>query len=676
MTGAADAKARIGELRRQIRHHDRRYYVLGAPEISDYEYDQLYAELVRLEDEHPELVTPDSPTRRVAGEPLDSLQQVAHTVPMLSLDNTYSTDELGAWYRRVERQLGAPPEALAAELKIDGVSIALLYTDGQLVQAVTRGDGLVGDDVTANARTIRQLPLQVDGAPPRLEVRGEVYLPRSVFRELNRRRSAAGLAVFANPRNAAAGSIRLLDPREAARRRLALWCYQVVGGETRASRSHVGDLEWLAASGFPVSPGLERCADLGDVERFIEVWRERRGELDFDIDGVVVKVDRLSEQDRLGATARAVRWAVAYKYPPEGRTTRVLDIVVQVGRTGVLTPVAQLEPVQVAGSTVSRATLHNFDEVARLDVRVGDTVWVSKGGEVIPKVVGVVALERPEDAEPFPVPSRCPECDQPVVREPGEVALRCVNPDCPAISASRLRHFVSRGAMDVEGLGGRLLEQLVDARMVTDAASLWDVDADELAALPGWGSVSAKNLIDQLDAARSRPLHRLLAALGIPHVGERVARLLAERFRTFDAVAAASEEAIAAIDGIGPVIAEAVTGFFAAPANLRLVRRLRERGVDPVEPDVAPTAAGAPLAGLKVVITGTLSRPRGELRGRLEELGATVTGSVSRATDLVVAGADPGSKVASARRLGVEVLDEAGLDERVRERGGEGLWER
>ncbi|MCJ7755258.1 MAG: NAD-dependent DNA ligase LigA, partial [Thermoanaerobaculales bacterium] len=469
---SSQAARRAHELGRLIREHDHRYYVLAEPAISDFEYDQLFAELRNLEERYPELQSPTSPTRRVGGEPLDGLEQVAHAVPMLSLDNSYSRDELHAWHDRVCRDLGREPSGLAAELKIDGVSISLVFSGGKLVRAVTRGDGTVGDDVTANARTIRGLPLEVDGLPPLIEIRGEVYLPRSVFAQLNEERRLEGEREFANPRNAAAGSIRLLDSRAASRRRLALWCYQVAQTGAGEQQSHVAALSWLVDLGFPVSPGFERCAGLADVESFIDRWQEDRHGLDYDTDGIVVKVDSVAEQQQLGHTARSVRWAIAYKFPPEGQTSVLEDVTIQVGRTGVLTPVALLQPVRIAGSTVSRATLHNFDEVARLDVRVGDTVWVVKGGEVIPKITGVVTSKRPPDAAAIAPPIVCPVCATPVEREPEEVALRCPNPVCPAVTASRLRHFVSRGAMEIEGLGGRTLNQLVEAGLVTDEAAL------------------------------------------------------------------------------------------------------------------------------------------------------------------------------------------------------------
>jgi DNA ligase (NAD+) len=651
---------RAEELRRLIRYHDHRYYILAAPEISDFEYDQLFAELRELEDRRPELASPSSPTQRVGGEPLEGLDQVEHAVPMLSLDNSYSRDELHSWHDRVCRELGYPPNAFAAELKIDGVSISLIYVGGRLEHAVTRGDGLVGDDVTANARTVRQLPLQVDGLPEMVEVRGEVYLARSVFDDLNRDRRAEGEREFANPRNAAAGAIRLLDPREASRRRLGVWCYQLARADGHEEDSHVAALEWLGDLGFPVSPGLELCSGIAEVEAFIERWEARRKDLDYDTDGIVIKVDRESERAALGSTARSVRWAVAYKFPPEGRTTKLEDILIQVGRTGVLTPVAILEPVPIAGSTVSRATLHNFDEVARLDARVGDTVWVTKGGEVIPKVVGVVHSERPSGSEAFTAPAACPVCETPVERQIEEVALRCPNPICTAVVGARLRHFVSRGAMEIEGLGGRSLEQLVAAGLVTDEASLWDLESETLAELPGWGEISAANLLGELDEARTRPLNRLLFALGIPHVGERAAKVLAARFGGVDGLIAADPEALEALDGVGPVIAASVTRWFDEDRNLTIVHRLAERGVDPHE-QVEDTGDVKVLSGSTFVITGALSRPRRELKEALENLGATVAGSVSSKTSYLVAGENAGSKLAKARELGVEVLDETGL---------------
>ncbi len=664
---------RVKELRGLLRRHDHLYYVVAKPEISDFEYDRLFSELRELEAAHPELMNPNSPTQRVGGRPLDGLVQVAHAHPMLSLDNSYSKDDLRAWYARAERELGRDPGDLVAELKIDGVSISLIYENGRLIRAVTRGDGTVGDDVTVNVRTIRGLPLVLDAAPALLEVRGEVYMARSTLSELNRDRRETGEPELANPRNATAGSIRLLDSRQAARRRLSVWCYQVGRAAGRDATSHIEDLEWLADFGMPVNPHYRRCSTLGRVEAFIDHWDEDRKQLDYDTDGIVVKLDGAAERAALGATARAVRWAVAFKFPPEGRMTVVREVVVQVGRTGVLTPVAELEPVALSGSTVARATLHNFDEVERLDLRVGDTVWVTKGGEVIPKVVGVVTSQRPEGAERFSAPTHCPSCTTPVVRVDGEVAIRCPNATCPAVVAARLRHFTSRGAMEIEGLGGKKLDQLIAAGLVTDEASLWDLDTGTLAALPRWQETSASNLVAELDAARSRSLHRLLFGLGVPGVGERAAKQLARRFPTLAALAAATAEELEAIDGVGPSLSASLSTWFADDRNRSLIDRLRSRRVDPEEPEIDKKGT-RPLAGMTVVVTGVLSRSRREVKARLEELGATVAGSVSSVTTHLLAGADAGSKLTRATSLGVEIVDEDALDRLIVEKGGDSLW--
>lgn len=659
-------RERLEALRAEIRRHEHLYYVLARPEISDYAFDGLMAELRRLEAAHPELVTSDSPTVRVGGRPLDELTQVRHAVPMMSLDNTYNEGELEAWFERAARGLGRAPSGLVAELKIDGVSLAVTYRDGLLIAAVTRGNGEVGDDVTANARTIRTLPLRLPGAPALLEVRGEVFMPREVFVALNRRRREEDEEPFANPRNAAAGSIRLLDPQECARRRLSFLAYQVPRAAGLAIERHSEALELLASWGFAVNPGWRRCRDMAEVHAVIAEWGEVRASLGFDIDGVVVKVDSLEEQRILGSTSKFPRWAVAFKFPPEGVPTRVRDIVVQVGRTGVLTPVAELEPVLLAGSTVARATLHNADEVARLDVRAGDRVWVAKGGDVIPKVVAVDVSGRPEGSVPFSMPTACPRCGTPVVREPGEVAVRCPNRDCPEVRRQRLVHFCSRAGLDIEGLGRRLVEQLLDAGLVSDPASLWDIERARLAGLPGWGERSADNLVAELERARRQPLWRLLVALGIRHVGEKAARLLAARFGSLQALAAAGEAELQQVAGVGPTTAASVVAFFADPDNRRLVERLVERGVDPRE---APAAGGGPLAGLVFVLTGALSRPRPEVQGLLEAAGGKVVDSVSRKTSFVVVGSDPGSKAGKAAELGVRVLDEAGLVALLEEKG-------
>lgn len=660
---------RVEELRREIRRHEYLYYVLAQPEISDLEFDRLMAELSRLEAEHPELVTSDSPTQRVGGEPLPGLAQAQHSLPMMSLDNSYNEGDLAEWWGRVVKGLGREPDGLVAEAKVDGVSLAITYDGGELVRAVTRGNGFVGDDVTANARTIRVLPLRLVGAPPLLEVRGEVFISRRAFYAINRARREEGEEEFANPRNAAAGSLRLLDPQVCARRRLSFVAYQVARAEGWRVERHSQALEALAGWGVPVNPGWRRCPNLAEVRRFIHEWGEKRGRLPFDIDGVVVKVDVLAEQEVLGATSKFPRWAVAFKYPPEGVTTRVVAIHVQVGRTGTLTPVAELEPVRLGGTTVTRATLHNAEEVARLDVRVGDEIWVAKGGDVIPKVVAVNRARRPQDAPEFRMPEVCPACNTPVEREPGEVAVRCPNRRCPAVRRQQLRHFVSRAGMDVAGLGARLVDQLLAAGLISDAASLWDLDPRRLAQLPGWGEVSAANLLAQLQAAKNRPLWRLLVALGIRHVGERAARVLATRFGSLEALAAASRDELAQLSGIGPVIAASVANYFRDRENLELVARLRERGIDPVETAATRTPGTGPLAGLAFVLTGTLSRSREVVARVLEGAGGKVTDNVSPRTSFVVRGDQPGSKVERALLLGVPVLNEEELTALLREKG-------
>jgi len=665
---SGSVKQKIAKLRNEIRRHEHLYYVLARPEISDLAFDQMLAELRGLESAHPDLVTPDSPTQRVGGAPAEELVQARHAVPMLSLDNSYNESELGEWYERATRGLGRKPGGLVAELKIDGVSLSLIYENGVLRRAVTRGNGEVGDEVTGNARVIRALPLSLPKAVALAEVRGEVYLPREVFAALNRARREEGEEPFANPRNATAGAIRLLDPRESARRRLSFFAYQIPRSEGHRLKRHSEALDTLASWGFAVNPGWSKCADLEEVHAFIVEWGAKRKQLAFDIDGVVVKVDDLEEQRRLGATSKFPRWAIAYKYPPEGERTKLLDIVVQVGRTGTLTPVAELEPVFLAGSTVSRATLHNADEVARLDARVGDTVWVAKGGDVIPKVVAVDPARRPDSAEPFRMPERCPTCGTAVARDPGEVAIRCPNPRCPAVLRQRLRHFVSRAGLDIEGLGRQLIDQLLEAGLITDPASLWDLDAKKLAELPRWGEKSASNLMEQLSQARERPLWRLLVALGIRHVGEKAAKLLAGRFGSIGALEQAAEADLEEVEGIGPTIAASVVAFCADPASAELLRRLRERGVDPQEA-AAPRETPDPLAGLTFVLTGTLSRPREEVASLLEGAGARVVDSVSRKTSFLVHGADPGSKLPKAKGLGVALLDEDALARLLAERG-------
>ncbi len=657
--------ARAERLRAEIRRHEDLYYRLGQPEISDREFDALMRELVDLETAHPQLRTPDSPTQRVGDVPVEGFAQVVHEPPMQSLDNTYSLDEVREWVERLRRLEPDAELAFVAELKVDGVSISLLYEEGLLARGATRGNGLVGDDVTANLRTVRALPLRLAaGAPRRLLVRGEVYLPRSAFRRINEEREAAGEPLFVNPRNATAGTIRMLDSRVVASRRLAATLYQVADGAAGLA-SHAETLAALAAWGFPVQEGWRRCADLEQVAAFVEEWRERRRDLDFETDGVVVKVDDLELRARLGSTAKAPRWAVAFKYEPERVETRVRGIRVQVGRTGVLTPVAELEPVFVAGTTVQRATLHNYEDLARKDVRVGDTVCVEKGGDVIPKVVEVVLARRPANARPFELPERCPRCGEPVVRYEGEVAWRCVNPACPAMVAESIRHYVGRNAMDVEGLGDERIAQLLAEGRIADVPDLYALERDELAALDGWGKKSAEKLLASLEASKGRELHRLLFALGIRFVGERVAKLLARHFGSLAALEVATEEELVAVPEVGPKVAASVRAFFADPRQRGRLAALAAAGVAPPAVERA-AAADSPWRGRTVVLTGTLATlSREEATARLEAAGARVASSVSKKTDFVVAGEKAGSKLDKARELGIEILDEASLLERL-----------
>lgn len=653
-----DLARRAEWLRREIARHQDLYYRLGRPEISDRDFDALWTELEQLERSHPELVAADSPTQRVGGEPLEGFASVNHEPAMLSLDNCYSLDELREWGARLEKLLGTAP-ALVCEPKIDGVSISLRYQDHVLVQAATRGNGRVGDDVTANARTIRTLPLRLPStAPADLIVRGEVFMSRQVFEALNREREEQGEALYANPRNTTAGSIRLLDSRQVARRRLELAVYQAEADLGDATHAQL--LEHLERWGFPVAPTWARCADLAAAIAWIEAFRLARRDLQMETDGVVVKVDRLDLRRRVGTTAKAPRWAVAFKYEPEQARTRVVGITVQVGRTGVLTPVAELEPVALAGTVVRRATLHNYEDLARKDVRVGDVVAVEKGGEVIPKVVAVDLDARPSQAEPFAMPASCPECGAEVFRLPEEVALRCVNPSCPAVLRESLIHFASRNAMGIEGLGEKLVDQLLREGLVVDFASLYRLERDRLAELDGWGERSADKLLAQLETSKHKELSNLLFALGIRHVGEKVARLLAEAFGTLDALRGAGEADLVAVDEVGPKVAASITDFFAVPRTRLLLDELVALGL-PTRQRSRRTAGG-PLSGKTVVLTGTLESMSREQAGQaLERLGAKIAGSVSAKTSLVIAGDKAGSKLAKAEALGIEVWSEGDL---------------
>ena len=653
-SGATDARRRIEELRSEIRRHERLYYVEDRPELTDAEFDRLMSELAELERLHPDLATPDSPTRRVGGEPAEGFATVEHSLPMLSLENAYSWDEAEAWRARLVRALGSEPDGYVAELKIDGLSISLRYEGGVLVRGATRGDGFRGEDVTDNVRTIRTIPLRL-GEPETLEVRGEVFYPRSAFGKLNAEREAAGEPLFANPRNAAAGTLRLLDSRITARRGLAACLYAIaVAGKLPPTQSAA--LDMLKALGLPAHPHWKRLPTFAEVRSFVEEWGTAREDLDFETDGVVIKVDDRRLQEELGATAKSPRWALAYKYPPEDATTVVREISVHVGRTGVLTPVAHFDPIVLAGTTVKRATLHNYEDLARKDVRVGDTVVVEKGGDVIPKVVRVVTEKRPAESVPFAMPETCPVCGDPVAREEGEVATRCVNPACPAVVREALRHFCSRRAMRIEGLGEKLVDQLVREGLLTDVASIYALTADSLAQLDRWGEKSASNLIAEIEQSRESDLSRLLFALGIRHVGEKAAGTLARRFGSLDALVQATEDDLQGVEEVGPNTAAAVVAWFSHPRHRELVERLRGHGVNFLSKEPRP-AAGGPLAGKTVVITGSLPGvTRDEAARRLEAAGARIAGSVSKKTDYVVAGEAAGSKLEKAKSLGVETV--------------------
>ncbi len=660
-----DAAARIEALRTEIRRHEQLYYVHNRPEISDEAYDRLDRELRDLEAEHPELVTPESPTQRVGERPSAQFPTFAHRVPMLSLDNTYSEDELREFEERIFRIVGPREMTYVAELKVDGLSMALHYEQGRLVRGVTRGDGVRGDDVTPNVRAIRAVPLVLsgEGVPDALEVRGEVFLPRSRFEAINREREEAEEEPFANPRNSAAGTLKTLDARVVAGRGLDIYLYAVAQATGVVLTGQWETLERLRSWGLKTNPTSRRCAGLPAVLEFCAEWREKRDGLEYDIDGVVVKVDDFALQQELGFTSKFPRWAIAYKYPARQAATAVLAIETQVGRTGKLTPVAHLEPVFLAGSTVARATLHNEEEVARKDVRVGDTVLIEKGGDVIPKVVRVALEKRPAEAQPWTPPDACPVCGTAAVKAEGEVDRRCPNASCPAQMVERLKHFSRRQAMDIEGLGDALVRQLVDCGRVHDFADLYGLRFEDLAPLfapkaKKGESLGAKNLLAQIEASKAREVRRLLFGLGIRFVGERAAMLLARHFQGLDAIAQASVEEIDAIHDIGPVVAQSVHDWFQSPANAGLVARLRDAGLRTSEEGGA--VRSLILQGKQFVLTGTLpGMTRDEAKAKIEERGGRVTSSVSKKTSVVVFGGDPGSKLEKARELGVPCVEEA-----------------
>ncbi|WP_304902704.1 NAD-dependent DNA ligase LigA [Adlercreutzia caecimuris] len=680
----SDPAARAAALRREIEHHSYQYYALDAPTISDAAFDSLMGELREIEAAHPELVTPASPTQRVGGYVGEQFAPVVHERRMYSLDNAMDLDELDAWLGRVEEACGGMLPPLCCELKIDGSSIALTYEDGVLVRAATRGDGTTGEDVTVNMRTVRDVPLRLRGgalaaiAPgtDALELRGEVYMPKRSFEVLNAAAVTEGRPPFANPRNAAAGSLRQKDARVTQGRDLSTFMYAIADEGALDIAGQWELLQWLREAGFHVNPDVKLCETAEEVRGFCRTAIERRDALPYEIDGVVVKVNSFARQAAMGFTARAPRWAIAFKFPPEEKTTLLRDITVQVGRTGALTPVAELEPVSVAGSTVARATLHNLDEVHRKDVRVGDTVIVRKAGDVIPEVLGPVLSLRSPEARIWEMPSACPSCGSPVVRDEGEVAFRCISIDCPAQALERLLHWASRGALDIDGMGEEIVSRLVESGRVADVADYYSLTEDELAAtstgrvnkdgeIIRLGHTIAAKLVAAIEASKSRPFARVLFGLGIRHVGKTTAELLADAFPSMEALAAAGEGELAEVNGIGPKVAHGVWLFFRTPDNVSVIERLRAAGVTMAAEAMAPgEEVPQVLSGLTFVLTGTLAASgmtRDEAGARLRAMGAKVSGSVSKKTSFVVAGEAAGSKYDKAVSLGVPVLDEAAL---------------
>ncbi len=656
-----DDKQRAQEIKKQLQRYDYEYYVLAQPSIDDFTYDMLMKELEAIEAAHPELITPDSPTQRVSGQPVKSFETVVHTRPMLSLSNTYNQEELADFDRRVRENL-APDKTIeyVSELKIDGVAISLHYEQGLLTRAVTRGDGVQGDDITANVKTIRSVPLRVASGvtfPERFEVRGEVYLPKQSFEDINRKRQEEEEPLFANPRNAAAGSLKLQDARIVAGRKLALFAYYLLtDSEADLRPTHSENLRWLQNMGFPVNPNFRLCRNIKEVFDFVNEWEVKRPELPYEIDGVVIKVNALAQQARLGSTAKSPRWAIAYKFKAEQVETVLRKVIWQVGRTGAVTPVAELDPVQLAGTTVSRATLHNPDEIERKDIREGDTVAIEKGGDIIPKIIRVNFAKRPANSQPLAIPSVCPSCGQPLTRMEDEAVLRCTNPDCPEQVMRRIEHFAGRNAMDIEGLGTALVEVLVDQGLLKTAADIYTLKKDEIAALERMGEKSAENLLKAIETSKKQPLHRLIFALGIPFIGATASKTLTNNFHSIHALSKATQEELEAVEGIGGKMAESIIAWFANPLNQKLIAELENAGLALKEKNQA-LARPQPFAGKTFVITGTLpgmSRP--QATEWIESLGGKVGSSVSAKTNYLLAGEKAGSKFTKAEKLGVAIV--------------------
>jgi DNA ligase (NAD+) len=666
-----EIQKKIEALREKVRHHEYRYFVLDDPEMSDYDFDQLVEQLKRLEAEHPDLITPDSPTQRVGGKPREGVVKVAHSSPMLSLDNTYNEDELRDWERRVHELSGRKDVDYVCELKLDGMSLALVYEDAQLVRGVTRGDGSVGEDVTLNVRTVRSIPLSIEkerlrkrGIPANFEVRGELLMPAAAFKKMNDDRQKKGLSLFANPRNATAGTVRQLDASITAQRRLDYFPYMLLtDGHTHFDR-HWVTLEALETAGFKVNQHRRLAKNMDEVWTFIQHWEDRRETLPYEIDGVVIKVDRTGLQDELGFTGKAPRWAIAYKYAARAGITRIEGIRVQVGRTGKLTPVAELTPVAIGGTTVRNATLHNMDEIERLGVKIGDWVQVERGGDVIPKVAQVIEdKDHPRGHETFHMPEKCPVCGTQVVKTQGEVDYRCVNANCPAKLRETILHFASRHVMNIEGMGDALVAQLTDRGLVKNVADIYRLTKDDLLDLERMGDKSAQNVLDEINASKKLPLERVIFGLGVRFVGERTAQFLAEHFGSMDSLMKASQQELEQVDEVGPRIAESILEFFHEPKNRDLVQRLRDAGLTFAG---KKRERGSKLAGKTFVLTGTLAKyTRDEARKMIEDAGGRVSGAVSKKTDYVVAGNDAGSKLDKAKELGVPVIEEKEMEKLV-----------
>jgi DNA ligase (NAD+) len=658
----ASAADEIEKLRKELREHDYRYYVLAQPSISDAEYDQLMRRLIELEKAHPELLTPDSPSQRVGGQPTKEFPTVTHSTPMLSLSNVYSEEEVVDFDRRVKTILGTQPYRYVCELKFDGVAVSLKYEGGILVRGATRGDGFQGDEITNNLKTIRSIPLRLRAERKDLmdiEVRGEVFMERKDFEKMNKERERAGEKTFVNPRNATAGTLKLQDPKLVSGRPLKFFAYWLSSDRSKL-KSHAENLDTLRRLGFPVNDCSRVCKDVREVVKYWKEWENRREELPYDIDGIVVKVDLLAQQEKLGSIAKSPRWATAFKFSARQAETKLKNIILQVGRTGTITPVAELEPVFLSGTTVSRATLHNVDYIQELDIRVGDTVIVEKGGDVIPKVSGVVLANRPNGTTQFKISTKCPVCGSKLFRPQDEANFYCDNYECPAQVKGRIEHFAHRGAMDIEGLGEMVVDQLVEKGFIKNCADLYDLykQKNELLKLERWGEKSVENLLAAIEGSKSRPFSRVLYALGIRHVGAGVAQLLVQHFRSIEDLRKASYEELESIYEIGPKIAESIVHFFKDRRNSDVIRRLREAGVQ-METSEKEQKRGGPLAGKTFVLTGTLpSMTREEARALIEQQGGKVSSSVSSKTDYVVVGEDPGSKYDKARALGIPTLEE------------------